>query len=948
MKKWRLLTLCLIFLVLINSCTTVKVDAPKETKKTVDAVTKATPKLPVDPKVKIGKLDNGLTYFIRKNSKPENRLALKLVIKAGSIDEDDNQKGLAHLCEHMAFNGTKHFEKDALVSYLESIGMEFGAELNAYTSFDETVYMLNLPTDSSDILENGFQVLDDWASNVSYDNEEIDKERGVVHEEWRTGRGAEQRVRDRYLPILFYGSKYADRLPIGSMDIIDNCSHETLKKYYKDWYRPEMQAVIVVGDLELEKMEELIKKYFADNQNPENPRKREKFNLPDHEDTKFIIATDKEMSRTIIRLYFKHEIEDKSTINWYKNNLTTTLFSNMLSNRYRELTQQAEPPFIAAFVGESSFIATKRFYSAAALAQDTGIEKAYTTLLTEVKRVDQHGFLQSELDRMKAQVLKNYESAYNEREKTQSDRFTNQYSEYFLTGEPIPGIEWSWEHVQKILPTITLDEVNKVGKKLISDENRVVIVTGPEKENLVYPTEEKLAEITSNVSTTEVNSYTEEVADTPLVTGLITPGQIVEKNYFEPVEVHQFELSNGIKVYYKVTDFQDDEIRMSSFSPGGHSLASDEDFISASYASGIINQSGVGEFDNITLQKKLAGKKVSARPFITELREGVVGSCSITDFEIMLQLTHQYFLNPRKDETVFQSTLSKQLALLENRKANPMSALQDTLSAIQTLNHFRSRPMTPEILKGELRLDKAFTFYKDRFADADDFTFFFVGNINPEMLETLSLKYLGSLPSLPRVDEWKDIEEEFPEGLIEKELKVGVDQKSNVVLVYNGKDEWSFENQKKLTVTKDILNIMLREKIREEESGTYGVRCQSTFSRYPENEFQVFIYFGCDPERAEYLTEQLMSEIEILKTEGPSDENLDKVKTTELRGMEKNLENNRFWLGKLNSYVYNGMEINKIPNEMEIINAFTKDDIKKAAQLYFDKNLIKIIQFPAE
>ena len=948
MRKSHLLLLSVIFLLLVNSCTTVKVDTPKESQKKVKVTKKLSKKLPIDPKVKIGKLENGLTYFIRQNSKPENRLALKLIVKAGSIDEDENQRGLAHLCEHMAFNGTKHFEKHALVSYLESIGMEFGAELNAYTSFDETVFMLNLPTDSSDILENGFQVLDDWASSVSYDNEEIDKERGVVHEEWRSGRGAEQRLRDQFLPVLFYGSKYGERLPIGLMDVVDNCSYETLKKFYKDWYRPDMQGIVVVGDLEVEKMEELVKKYFADNENPKNSRPQQKFEVPNHNDTKYVIATDKEMNRTTLYVYFKHEVEDKSTVAWYRKNLAKTLFNSMLNSRYRELVQQAEPPFIGAFAGESSFIETKRFYSIAALVPDTGIEKGYSSLLTEVKRVEQYGFLESELERTKSQILKSFENAYNEREKTQSDRFTNEYSDYFLSGEAIPGIEWSWEYVQKVLPKISLKEVNKLAKELIIDENRVVIITGPEKEGLVYPTDVQLAEIADNVKTTEIAAYSEEVTDVPLVTGLIKPGQIVKKEHIEPVDVFKIELSNGVKIYYKITDFQKDEIKMSAFSPGGHSLASDEDFISSSYAANIINMSGVGEFDNIALQKKLAGKKVSVSPYINELNEGFRGSSSVSDFEIMLQLTHLYFTNPRKDKTAFQSTLNRQIALLENRKVNPMSAFQDTLTATLTQNHFRSRPMNPEILKGELRLDKAYTFYKERFADADDFTFFFVGNINPEVLETLCLKYLGSLPSLPRVDEWKDIGEDFPTGLIEKELKVGVDQKSNVVLVYNDKAEWTYKNQKKLSVTNDILNIMLREKIREDESGTYGVRCQSTFSRYPENEFQVLIYFGCDPDRARSLTGLLLNEIDKLKNDGPSDENLDKVKTTALRGMEKNLKDNRFWLNKLNRYIYNDLDINDIPKEMDIINSFTKKDIQKAAQQYFDKNLVKIIQFPAE
>ncbi|MBN2280426.1 MAG: insulinase family protein [Candidatus Marinimicrobia bacterium] len=948
MKKRYFGVLLSVILLFIASCMTVSVEPKEEIEKPKRPSLFQAEKLPFDPKVKIGSLDNGLTYILRQNIKPENRLSLRLVVKAGSIDEDENQRGLAHLCEHMAFNGTRHFEKDALVNYLESIGMEFGAELNAYTSFDETVYMLNLPTDSTEILEKGFQVLDDWASNVSYENEEIDKERGVVHEEWRSGRGAGQRVRDQFLPVLFHGSKYGERLPIGLMDVVDNCTYETLKKFYNDWYRPDLQAVVVVGDLPVEKMEELVKKYFSDNQNPPESRPRKLEEVPDQADTKYVIATDSEMNRTTIYIYFKHEIEDKSTVDWYRKNLAKTLYSSMLNNRYNELIQKANPPFIGAFAGESDFIRSKRFYSVAALAEETGIETAFTTLLTEVKRVEAHGFLESELERTKAEILKNFKHAYTEREKTPSDRFTDEYTDYFLNGDPAPGIEWSWEFVQKILPAISLKEVNQLTQELISDDNRVIIITGPEKEGLIYPDEIKLADLTEAVNNHEIEAYTENIDDSPLVSGVVRPGMTVEKKTIEAVKVNFLKLSNGIKIYYKVTDFQKDEIRMSAFSPGGHSLSSDEDFISASYAASIIDLSGLGDFDNIALQKKLSGKRVAASPYIGELREGFTGSCSVTDLETLLQLVHLYFTKPRKDETAFQSTLSRQLALLENRKANPMSALQDTLTTTLTQNHFRSRPMTPEILKSELNLDKSFSFYRERFADADDFTFFFVGNINPELFETLCMKYLGSLPSLPRVDEWKNTGVEYPQGLVEKELKAGVDPKSNVVLVYNGQSEWNYINQKKLEVVKDVLNIMLREKIREDESGTYGVRCQANFQRIPESEHQIMIYFGCDPQRAELLTTLLLAEIEKLISTGPTLENLDKVKAAEQRNFEKNLKENGFWLGKLNFYIYNGLNINEIPSEIEITNSFTVDDIQQAAQQYFGNNLIKILQFPAE
>jgi len=904
--------------------------------------------IPVDSNVTIGKLDNGLTYYIRKNSKPENRLAVNLVVNAGAVLEDENQRGLAHLCEHMAFNGTKHFEKQELVSYLESIGMKFGAELNAYTGFDETVYMLNLPTDNDTILEKGFQVLDDWASNVSYEDEEIDKERGVVHEEWRSGRGAGQRIRDKFLPVLFHDSKYASRLPIGLMDVVDNCSYETLRKFYNDWYRPDLMAVVAVGDYEKEDIEKLIKKYFSDNKNPDPVRKKDEFFLPNHDDTKYVIATDKEMTRTVIYLYIKHEIEDKSTLNWFRNNLIKTLFTKMLNARYNELIQKADPPFLGAFAGESNFIRTKRFFSFGALVKETEVEKGLETLLKEVKRVENHGFLINEMERTKKQIIRSFQSAYNEKEKTNSNQYANEYKQYFLTKEPIPGIEWSYEQVLNVLPTITLEEVNNMAGKLVIDENRVVILSGLEKEGLEYPTEKKLDAIVRKIKKTKVEPYREEIDNAPLISHINAPGKVVSSKKHEVIGISEFELSNGIKVFYKVTDFQDDQILMRSFSPGGHSLANDSDFIAASNADQVINISGIGTFDNIALQKKLSGKKVSCSPYIGELEEGINGSSSIEDLETMFQLTHLYFTSPRKDDTAFKSLMTRQIAMLENRKANPMSALQDTLTNTLTQNHFRSRPITANILKNEMNLEKSFEFYKERFADADDFTFFFVGNIDPLKLIKLCKIYLGSLPTLPRVDKWKDINEDYPKGKIVKEVKAGIDPKSTVAFVFNGKEEWSIKNKKKLTVTKDILNIMLREKIREEESGTYGVSCSASLSRFPENEYQVIIYFGCDPERAETLSGYILDEIEKLKTDGPSDENMIKVKTTSQRSYEKNLENNKYWLNKIVSYEYNSLNLDDIYTEQKFVEDFTKDEIKDAANKYFDKNMVKVTLFPEE
>jgi zinc protease len=490
--------------------------------------------IPVDSKVRVGKLDNGLSYFIRKNEKPENRVQFRLVVKAGSVLEDNNQLGLAHFVEHMAFNGSEHFEKNELVDYLQSVGVQFGADLNAYTSFDETVYMLPIPTEDEEIMDKGMLVLEDWANGVSFTDEEIDKERGVVIEEWRLGRGAQQRMRDKWLPMALKDSRYADRLPIGTKEILESFDYETVRKFYRDWYRPELMAVIAVGDIDVDEIEKEIKERFGDIENPDNPRQRERFPIPDHDETYIVTAKDPEASFTQLQLIYKHDKEEETTLNDYRRVVIHSLYNGMLSVRFQELTQQADPPFIFGASNYGGFIGDYDSYTAFAAVGPGGVEKGLTALITENERVRQHGFTAGELARYKKELLNNYERSYNERDKTQSMQYAQEYIRAFLENEPIPGIEWEYEFVKGILPTITLDEVNELAPKWITDKNRVVIVTGPDKEGVDIPDEEAIRKILEANDGKETAPYVDEMSGAALISvlpaaGTVSSSKAVEK-----------------------------------------------------------------------------------------------------------------------------------------------------------------------------------------------------------------------------------------------------------------------------------------------------------------------------------------------------------------------------------------------------------------------------------
>jgi zinc protease len=904
--------------------------------------------IPNDSLVRMGTLPNGMKYYIRKNVKPEKRAELRLAVNAGSVLENDDQQGLAHFNEHMAFNGTKNFAHNDIVNFLELSGVKFGADLNAYTSFDETVYMLQVPTDSEKIFNKGIQILEDWAHNLSFDSVEIDKERGVVISERRLGLGAFQRMQAQYWPILFTGSRYAERIPIGKLDVLENCKHSTLKQFYKDWYRPDLMAVIAVGDFDVDKVEKMIKEKFGAIPANPNPRPRTLYDVPDTKSLLIAKATDKEDPYNIIEIEYKHAKQHDRTLADMKRDMISAMFSGMLNSRLQELQKQSNPPFLFAYAGIGDLVRTKDAFTGYASVKDSGMGTGIEALLTECERVKRFGFTTTEMEREEKKLLRQVEKQMKEKDKTDSKSFVGDYVSAYLQGEPIPSTEFEYSFYKKYLPTVTLDDLNKVGKEWITSngENTVIIIQAPSKDSALIPSDDAIRKIFESVQTKELKPYVDKVSSKPLMAVKLTPGKVTAEKEIKELGITEWILSNGVKVVVKPTDFKNDEIIFNAYQWGGTSLYPDKDNMSAANAAPIIDQSGIGQFNSTTLEKMLSGKIVSVSPSIGELTEGFNGRCSPQDLETAMQLLNLYFTQPRKDDTAFQAYMSQRKGLIENRSADPSSAFSDTVSTTMSSYNYRRRPTTISTLN-EIDLNRAFEIYKERFSDAGGFTFFFVGSFKTEELKKLVETYIGSLPSKEMNPQWKDVGVVTPKGLINKTVTKGKEPKATVQVIFSGPFEWSRKNRMDLYALSSLLSIKLREELREEMSGVYGVGASGSPTHYPKQEYKFTIYFGCAPERVEELLSAAFKEIDSVKNFGCSDINLQKIKETLKRQREVDLKDNSFWLSAISQNYQNDENILDIMEFNKYVDGLTSDDFKRLAKLYFNMgNYAKFVLMP--
>ncbi|WP_233268865.1 M16 family metallopeptidase [Mucilaginibacter lacusdianchii] len=904
--------------------------------------------LPLNPLVRTGKLPNGFTYYIQRNTEPKNRAYLYLANKVGSILETEEQQGLAHFMEHINFNGTTHFPKNELVNYLQTAGVRFGADLNAYTSFDETVYMLPIPSNKPDVLANGLQIMRDWAHGATLDVEEINKERGVILEEKRLGQGAAQRMRNQYMPVMFNGSRYASRLPIGQEKILQTFKPETIKAFFNDWYRPDLQALIIVGDVDVSAMEASVKKMFSTLKNPAKEKARTAYTVPLTGKNQFIVATDKEFPQTVVQVFFKHTGKTIKSNMDYRTQMVESLMNQMLAVRFSDLSKVSDPPFVNAGAGNSEFISNLEAFTGYVNAKPGQLEQGFKALWSELERARQYGFTAGELERAKTSYLKRVESQWREKDKTQSANFVDEYLKHFLHGEASPGIDAEYKLAQQYLPGITLTETSTLIQQLIEAQNRDIIIMAPEKDKATLPTEADVTGWISAVRQSGVTAYKEEATSAVLMAVKPVAGKVISEKKNDNLGITELTLSNGVKVILKPTTFNNNQISFTSFSPGGTSLVSDADYQSAANAASILASGGLSNLNAVQLPKVLNGKVAGAMPYISERTEGVSGSAAPADLETALQLTHLYFTKPRKDTAIFKGIISRVKSSLANRENDPGNVFNDTISAV--LGSYNVRRTGPSIGKlNQIDLEKAYQIYKDRFADASDFTFLFVGSFDVGKIKPLLVQYLGSLPALGRREAARDLGIHTPEGRINKIVYKGTENKATVYMILSGRYDYNMENNLRLDALKEIIGFRMLDRLRESEGGVYTPGVRVNYSKSPQSRYAFFVNFGCSPANREKLLAAAMEEINRLKKDGPTVAALQKFIAQEKNSTETALKTNNFWLSYLNSQYQNGEDPNEILRYMERLNKLNQDVVKAAANLYLsDKNQIIFSLLPEE
>ncbi|MDE3253188.1 MAG: insulinase family protein, partial [Bacteroidota bacterium] len=862
-------------------------------------------KLPLEPGLVIGKLKNGLTYYILQNKEPRNRAELRLVVNAGSVQETDKQVGLAHFVEHMCFNGTRHFQKNELVNFLEKSGVNFGADLNASTSFDETVYELQVPTDSPTVYHQAMQILEDWAHEVSFDPVEIDKERGVIVEEWRLGLGADARLRDKYFPILFKGSQYAKRLPIGTKANIDTAHYNTIRSFYKDWYRPDLEAVIVVGDVNVAETEQMIRDHFEKIPASMHPRKRIHYGIPSHKETRAAILTDPEQPYNVIQIYYTlPKAPPVTTEKLYRESLVREMFNQMISSRLDELAQKPDAPFLFGSSSYGGFIGDKDAFSLLAVAKSgKEVMASIKSLLRENARVQQFGFVQSELDRAEKNFLSRLENMYKEKDKTKSGELVQELIDHYLKGESVPGIAYEYALSEKLLPTIRLQEVNALVSQWIRPTDQAVVITAPEKEKNNLPSKTAvIAQINQPVG--KLTPYIDKVAKGPLLPIPPVPGKVIAEKKFPEIGTTEWTLSNGASVVLKPTQFKNDEVQFSCISWGGTSLYPDSLYLNAANASAVASIGGMGHMDMQELQKALTGKNCFLAASLSPYLQGMNGYSTQKDLETALQLLYGKFVFPRKDSTLFQVMKEQIKVQIENKDKDPNAVFGDSVNYIMGNYHYRRKPFSIEDIS-RLNLNTSMRIYQERFSNAGEFLFTFVGNFSLDSIRPLIEKYIASLPAKPETETWKDVGMRYPSGRIQKVIRKGKENKASVRLFYTGNlPEYNEMDNLQLGQLCSALGIKLREVLREDAGGVYGVGVNGGISREPNNSYSISIRFGCSPENVDKLVNMVKDVIEETRKNGVSKENIEKVVAEQTRSLENEVKENSYWRYQLEQHFF--------------------------------------------
>ncbi|NII26781.1 insulinase family protein [Pseudoflavitalea sp. X16] len=902
--------------------------------------------VPLDAAITTGKLPNGFTYYIRRNTTPEKRAVMYLVNKVGSILETDAQRGLAHFLEHMAFNGTTHYPKNELVNYLQKSGVRFGADLNATTSFDETIYQLPVTTDDKVLFRNALQVLRDWAQGITLDAEEIDKERGVILEEKRQRLGASQRIQDKVLPVAVNQSLYASRLPIGTEEVLKTFKYEEIRKFYQDWYRPDLQALIVVGDVNVQQVEKAIKALFSDLRMPSNARERKYVNIPFTGKNQFLAVTDNEVQATRLELTIKHPVLKIRTKADFREAMMRNLFNMMMGNRFNEILQTEHIPFSSAGCSVGGMMANMDALSGRVVLKPGQLEKGIKAWWTELERVKQYGFVETELKRATTNYLAGITATYKERDKTPSESYVREYVEHFVSGVSSPGIAYEQDLYKSFANQLTVADFRAFVTKYLKETDRDIVMMANDTFRDSLPSEATVLQWFKEAEAAGITAYVDKKTDrTSLLDQPVQGGTITGETSNKEVGITELVLSNGVKVILKPTNFKKDQVLFNGYSPGGLSLVNDADFYDARMATSLVTASGVSDMPLLEVRNMLTGKNVAVSPFIDETAEGFSGSAAVEDLETALQLVYLYFTKPRKDPVAFNNMVERIRLSFVNADQSPGKAFNDTLSAVLGNYHFRKMQM-PLDKVDQLDADKAMMIYKDRFADASDFTFTFVGSFDVAAVKPLLAKYLGALPAVNRKEQPRDLHLNYPEGRVARKVVKGKEPQANVMLVFSGGFTYTVAAANQLRALAAVLNIRLTERLREQEGGVYGVRVNANVRKLPSGEYALLINFICDPRNVEPLVLSVNSEIMKLKQEGPSEDDMTKYKATDKTGYDRALKENGFWLSYLAGKIAN-QEEPEMPDQKKKLQHITPQLLQEAAIHYFNNaNYIRVILVP--
>ncbi len=904
--------------------------------------------LPVDPAVRSGRLPNGIRYFIRQNSRPANRVSMRLAVNVGSLQEDPDQRGLAHFIEHMAFNGTENFKPGELVSFLESIGARFGPHVNASTSFDETIYMLDIPTDRAGYVDRGMLVLHDFAAGLSLLPAEVEKERGVVLEEWRGRLGAGSRLTDKQLPVIFQGSRYADRLPIGLPEVLKNAPRERLVAFYQKWYRPDNMAVVIVGDLPVAEAEQLVQERFGVIPAATGAASSVDASVPLHKDTLVSMSTDPEAQGWSVSMAFKGKVEVDNTVRGYRKSLVEQLVSQMLNLRLAEISRRPNAPFLGAQAGGSNIGRTLELFEIEAAVPEGQITEGLAALMLEAKRMQQFGFSDEELNRAKAGLLAGYERAFKERGTSENPGYANEYVRHFLEQEPIPGIEFEYRIASAYVPTVTAAEASALAKGLITDENRVVLGVAPEKKDTPPPSPDMLRNAITRASAAPVERWADGTSGRALVEKTPPAGKVASRREVADVGATVLTLSNGVEVWLKPTDFKNDQILFTAYAQGGASLATPADYKNASLATAMVGVGGLGGLSPVDLSKLLSGKIAQASPNVGDYTQGVNGSSTPKDLETALQLNYLAHTAPNMTPDVLELIKRRLAGSLQNRDQNPRAVFGEKVEQINSSNHYSAAALTMADLP-LLNVDTMKSFYNARFANAADFTYFFVGAFTVDDITPLLEKWVATLPSQgKKTSAYKDMGVKFPMGIVKEEVRKGQEPSSQTVLSFfadPGEDEFEMHRARAAT---QVLSIRLREILREELGGTYGVSVGFNNSPPLKGYGAMVIQFGSSPENVDKLVTASLQEIARLKVEGPSLDDVNKVKELERRDLETNAKQNSYWMGSLQTVHMYGWDPNRINKRLERTESLTPDIIKTMFQKYFPMDRYTLVMLKPE